>query len=103
MKRLAGCCILKIECFCFNEGISDSEHNRKCEIPQKKKDQTPADASVSGDGLAQDELHHCSRLDDKVVHQIRRNRAREEGESFSDSTARKSSAERRFQIEGFIY
>lgn len=37
MKRLAGCCILKIECFCFNEGISDSEHNRNCRISKKKK------------------------------------------------------------------
>lgn len=76
MKRLAGCCILKIECFCFNEGISDSEHNRNFRISQKKKkkkDQTPADASVSRGDLAQNELHHCSRLDDKVVHQIMRN------------------------------
>lgn len=40
---------------------------------KKKKDQTPADASVSGDDLAQNELHHCGRLDDKVVHQIMRN------------------------------
>lgn len=38
-----------------------------------KKDQKPADASVSGDDLAQNELHHCGRLDDKVVHQIMRN------------------------------
>lgn len=70
---------------------------------KKKKDQTPADASVSGDDLAQNELHHCGRLDDKVVHQIMRNWARNEGKkSFSDKVAQKSSAGRRFRIKGFI-